>query len=283
MNHFITTQAKILRASHLHPTYDAGVVDRDLDRTQIPGSYHSPRDSQDSGHSASPRSGGETDSEASDSDNSTTSERKNYEEFFKGFFERHEADLPYNQGMLTGSHVYGILLKEFYLIDPERERIMDLQTNTCAVSFCFKADDGTWQGVSLRMNLKTYEWYATVTDFSSSPAQVAIVGEGSYYDLLKNKLNVQDHQAQPPLNDFIKNESLKCAFGQFSMFAKIAKLQNTSAQTTFSKFLGRFLATCGCTEYFMELFTKDAPKLQQLDESYESPTTSRSESPNPSV
>jgi hypothetical protein len=307
MKDFMTTQAKILEVSGLQPTYDPSIVIRDLERTQIPGELFMPDASQDSEttlphldsklvvereefnqffqiffrrppethatanaesvdsastslasqDSASTILEGKTDSEAS----SQTSEAASLELL--------ERDFPiYNQGMLTGSIVDTILLKSF-----THDEVVEWRTNTAAVSFCFKAENDTWQGVHLRVNLKTYQWYAVVTDFTDSQAQVAIMGNGDDYTRLSNTLDIPELTETYSPHKFIKNNSVRCAIGQLSMEAAFVELKGASALTTYSRCILKFLVTCGCLNY--ATFLQNNPifieKLQNLDATYETP------------
>jgi hypothetical protein len=297
MVYFTVPMSQVLEASGLSPQYDAGAVFRDLERTQIPGKLYTPIDSQiesqesvlstsdgatdsetssqtsesslaESPRSASPTSEGVTDSEVSSqtSESSIEPPRERFNQFFQEFFKPSQA-LIYNQGMLTGSIADQIIINA---CESDDKRI-EFKESTAAVSFCFEAENDTWQGVHFRMNLLTQDWYAVVTDFSNSPAQVAIMGKGSYYDLLTNKLRAKKIQQSSGLNSFIKNEDVSKAIGQLPLYIDVAKQQKSSAQTTYSRCFSRFLSLCGCSEYAAYLGESNATKLQSLDETYESP------------
>jgi hypothetical protein len=297
--YFTVPMSQVLEASDLRPQYDPGAVFPDLERTQIPGKLYTPVNSQiesqesllstsegttdsetssqtsesslaESPRSASPTSEGSTDSEASSqtSESSLEPSREKFNQYFQDFFTPSQA-LIYNQGMLTGSIVDQIIINAYQ--SESDEKLIEFKDSTKAVSLCFAAEKGTWQGVHFRMNLNTKDWYAVVTDFSNSPPQVAIMGKGSYYDLLTNKLGAKKIQQSSGLNSFIKNEDVSKAIGQLPMLIDVAKQQKSSAQTTYSKCTSRFLVLCGCSEYAAYLGESNARKLQSLDETYESP------------
>jgi len=269
--YFTVPMSQVLETSRLSPKYDAGNVVRDLERTQIPGCLYTPMDSQlESQESVLSSSECSTDSEVSFEtlESSIEPPRERFNQFFQEFFNPSQA-LIYNQGMFTGSIVDQIIINACKL--ESDDKLMEFKESTAAVNFCFEAENDTWQGVHFRMNLKTKDWYAVVTDFSNSPPQVAIMGKGSYYDLLTNKLGAKKIQQSSGLNSFIKNEDVSKAIGQLPLYIDVAKQQKSSAQTTYSRCFSRFLSLCGCSEYAAYLGESNATKLQSLDETYESP------------
>ena len=300
MRYFMTKQKDIVDALKINAVYKETEVMRDLPRIQIPGELFIPS-SQDHLETSSTSSSdtdslGEIDSElSSHCEHVKTTSREKFEKFFKSFFKvlqnkeiiSEDHIIPYTQGMITGSLAEQLLINASLEKDKSGEELRQCRQNTTLVNFCVEADNGTWQGVSLNLNLKDKSWYAVITDFSTSRGDVAIIREGNEYLILKEKLSPKEPQEksksrwkktpeQDKLRTFIKNEHLKTAIFQLPMKVNVAKFLKKNQKNTYESCIANFLQIYHLSEYASHLKEKNANKLENPNAELEAAKPSRS-------
>lgn len=201
-----------------------------------------------------------------------TSYRLNFEKFFLNYFVTHKENLPYNQGMISGSLVDAVLFKEF---GSDQEKTIELRQNTQNISFCYQTDAGDWKGVFVKVDLENKEWYAVVTDFSQQQGpyhDVAIVGSGQYFDILKTHLRLDEGQI--PMNDLIENKKFQLYLKYLDIHLKRLKILDTrKSNERFSKYeiyrqCFHPLVTMGVSEEIMNRKEEEI-RQKELSESFD--------------